>query len=186
MKKFLNLKLWLTVLTIAFIVQAIALGVVVTWAKTRIHNLDRDLSASYSRASVAWQNSQYLPVAVDVTNDKVFIPALRLALPLNDQTLAIAYIKNGEKQVSFSNRAALSVPYDVSQQRDCTSLIRIVEEPNVNSFNPSDKHVRTLVLSDGRTLQLYANVPKSCMPSFQSAAVEPEKFAELFRSAVSY
>ena len=186
MKKYSTYRLWLVTLTIAFIVQTITLGVVVTWTRTRIHNLDRELSVSSLQASVALGNSQYLPVIADVNQDKIFIPALRLALPLNDQTIAITYAKSGEKQVSISNRAALSVPYDTSQQRDCTSLIRIVEEPKVNSFNPSDKHVRTLVLRDGRTLQLYANVPKSCTSSYQSAGIAPEKFAELFNNSTSY
>ena len=186
MKKYSNYRLWLVTLTIAFIVQTITLGVVVTWTRTHIHNLDRELSVSSLQASVALGNSQYLPVIADVNQNKIFIPALRLALPLSDQTIAITYAKSGEKQVSISNRAALSVPYDTSQQRDCTSLIRIVEEPKVNSFNPSDKHVRTLVLTDGRTLQLYANVPKSCTSSFQSAGIAPEKFAELFNNSTSY
>lgn len=186
MKKYFNLKLWLVILTFAFIVHAVILGVLITRARARIHSLDRDLSASSLQASVASTNSQYLPVIADVNQNKIFIPALRLALPLNEQTLAIVYAKSGEKQVSISNRAALSVPYDTSQHLDCTSVIRIVEEPKVNSFNPSDKHVRTLVLSDDRTLQLYANVPKSCMPSYQSARIEPEKFAELFNNSISY
>lgn len=186
MKKYLNLKLWLTLLTIAFVMQTLLLGAVVVWARTRIHNLDHALTTNSLQLTSATMNSSYLPVIADVSSNKVFIPALRLALPLNDETLAIVYGKSGDKQISISNKDALAVPYDVSQQMNCTTLIRVVEEPKVNSFNPSDKHVKTLVLSDGRTLQLYANIPKSCMPSFISARVEPEKFAELFNNATAY
>ncbi len=128
-------------------------------------------------------------VVVDPVGAQVFIPELRIKLPLNETTKTIAYgMRTDQNGALLSEADVTSTNYiapPMMTVMNCSNLVRLKIEPEPNPYSPHEIP-SSVTLSDGRTLQVYksSNIP-SCMASWQNS-VSPESMAQQFTNATSY
>lgn len=182
------------VVVAALIVQAVCISAA--------FNKNRELETSLRRLDT--QQGQQLPQdslnalgavgmsqpAVSVTEKRVYLPELKLALPLSDEAVSLLYssrqVDGGQTTYDVTNRALasqLSAGYQV--QFSCTP-IRLSFENKANPFNQNEQTNPAVTLADGRVLQIYTYTNKACQAQWDAAKVDPATIAQLFAKATSY
>lgn len=131
-------------------------------------------------------------VVVDAVGSVVYIPELRIKLPLNDVTRTIAY---DTRSFGANGKPATNPDVDVSSAKylapqsetriNCSDFVRLKLEPNPSPYSPHEKPT-SVQLSDGRTLQVYESInEKECVQSW-AITISPSTLANEFKNAQSY
>lgn len=134
--------------------------------------------------AVAYKQAAVVPDA-----GAVYIPEAHLKLPINDDTVQLAY----SMRIDGSKDGPRSL-YVVSTFRDATTNwadkscvpVRLTFEATQNPFSPTEKPQQPVKLADGRTLQIYASSDTNCTMRWKSTQLDPVRLAALFQSAQSY
>lgn len=197
MKRLTQPVVLLSLLVLVLVVQCILIGV----GYSKIHKLETSKTSPQSQsqpdmsASMAALNAiSFNQPAISVSDNKVYLPEVNLALPLNETTLSLLYsgreTGNPSKQtqttydVTTRGLASLS-PAGFQQQLACYP-IRLAFEDKSNPFNPYEKDNSAVKLADGRTLQIYADSNPKCSPQWQAAKVSPDAIKKVLEQATSY
>lgn len=127
---------------------------------------------------------------VDPLGSLVYIPELRIKLPLNDATKTLLYSMRSDKQISDSATEAdvtssFFVPPDKQTVMNCSNLVRLKVEAKANPYSPHEKPT-SVTLTGGRTLQVYESFNlKECTDAWNNS-ISPATIAAEFKNAQSY
>jgi len=147
----------------------------------------QNLSATTMTALSAVSMSE--PV-VSVGDNKVYLPYLRIALPIDSTSLQLLYSARSVGENSFTydvttrGLASLS-PIGFQTRLACTPL-RLAFEAKPNPYNPHESNNASVKLADGRTLQIYADSDTTCDAQWRAAGVDPDVMKTTFVQAQSY
>ena len=183
----------LTVLCVVFIV---ALGLL--WHQeqrldSRFKVEDRNMLGLQAQLDTLNSAASFAHVTPSVSDNAVYLPDVRLKLPLNDTTLQLLYSPRtmGSAQkattavIDVSTTAEASYPQQPLQRLACIP-VRLAFEAKSNPYNPHEKNVGSVTLADGRTLQIYAFHEPSCDLAFHVTNTDTDALGALFKQARSY
>ena len=133
-------------------------------------------------------------VTLDPKENAVYLPKLRIKLPLDQRTQTFTYsvreafdeaaVENGEADIS--TLAVGSYTEGAKQRISCASPVRVKIEDKSNPYNPHEKNVASTKLADGRTLQAYAHTHPDCEATYKATGVDAMAMGILFQTAESY
>jgi hypothetical protein len=160
----------------------------------KVHpELAGELNTVAANSQVGINFASHTPPAISVKESKVYLPELKLQLPLNDTSLGILYATN--KSISHGNpltlydvstRSLAATPQPSMKVTSCTDVIQLRFETKADPFNTNQKSNPPIKLADGRTLQVYTNTDPTCSQLWNAANVKPAGIAQLFQQATSY
>jgi hypothetical protein len=194
MKKLIIPPMLAILLVAVLVIQSVFISV----SFSKIHKLENaknpDQRNSFAVSMAALNATGFSQPAVSVSDNKVYLPDIRLALPLNSDTTSLLYSSretgNPTEQttttydVTTRSLASLS-PVGFQQQLACYP-IRLAFEDKANPFNPHEKDNAAVKLADGRTLQIYAHDDSKCAAQWQAAKIDPDTLKNAFKQATSY
>lgn len=131
-------------------------------------------------------------VAVVPSDDAVYIPELRIKLPINQTTLSLMYsVRSVTEQDTVKQEADISTVAEeayvpTTPQRLACQPVRLAFEAKANAYNPHETPQQAVKLADGRTLQIYAFHEDSCTAHWKYTGVDSDKIAQVFQQAKSY
>ncbi len=171
-----------------------------------LYNQQKDVNSLYKQQLDTLQQNitsannglSYQQVTVSPIDNKIYLPQLNLALPMSTLGQSLLYSANAAyvtgsyniptgpaDEGSISVFGTASAPQ--SQTRfDCSGLVRIKFEAQPNPYNPSDVPQGSVVLKNGKTLQIYASHRKNCLPEWSVTQANADAIAALFKQAESY
>jgi hypothetical protein len=168
---------------------------------SKIHTLESHRPAAQNRrrqaespaAMTALSAISFNQPAVSVSDNKVYLPDMKLSLPLTDTAFTLLYsgrqtLSNGQTATVYdvTTRSLASLSPAGFQQRLACYPLRLAFEAKPNPFNPHEKDNSAVKLADDRTLQIYANDDEACAPQWQAANVKPDALEQAFEQATSY
>jgi len=132
---------------------------------------------------------------VSVTDDAVYLPELRLKLPLNPTSLSLVYsLRTSDMtatgidptEADISTKNLIAFPSNPNQKIGCSSAVRIKLEAKPDPYNPHEIVAASVKLADGRTLQVYAFHHPDCDQTNTLTGTNPDTVADVFKEATSY
>ncbi|HEX8226338.1 MAG TPA: hypothetical protein VF572_00555 [Candidatus Saccharimonadales bacterium] len=156
----------------------------------------KQLDVMQSNVQAASAAAGLTRAVVSVTDDAVYIPELRLKLPLNALTTQFTYsVRTGyvgspvgssdaaEANISTTTLATYPLP---PQPIGCSTSVRLKFEAKPNPYNPHETVRASVQLGDGRTLQAYSYQHDTCDKAFSLTGTDSKRQAEVFQQAKSY
>jgi hypothetical protein len=196
-KKQLNTKrlfansIWIPILLAAFVLQTV--GLVALWGI--VHSEQQKLENQVEKEatdSVALNNAASMSAVVaSLSDNAVYMPSIRLKLPLTKDTLQLLYstrsvgLKGDQQTTDVDTRTDASFSLGTVQRLACTP-VRLAFEAKPNPHNPHETVRATVALADGRTLHAYSFEDESCNQKYGFTGTDPVRLAALFNSATSY
>ncbi|MGF7228568.1 MAG: hypothetical protein ACQR33_01135 [Candidatus Saccharibacteria bacterium] len=184
-----------TLLIAVIIVQ----GMFMCLSLRRIHTLNASVSDIKSQQSSrdalnALNVVSLSQPAVSVADNKVYLPDIHLALPLNTTTAALLYdsreVGSTQKTTGttydVTTRALATLPSSSFQDQFSCSPVRFSFEATANPYNPHEKTNTAVKLADGRMLQIYTYTNTACNAQWKAAGVVPNTITQAFEQATSY
>ncbi|MEP7205072.1 MAG: hypothetical protein ABI716_02675 [Candidatus Saccharibacteria bacterium] len=158
----------------------------------------QELDTMQQNITSANSGLSYQQVTVSPIDNKIYLPQLNLALPMSTLGQSLLYSANAAyvtgsykiptgpaDEASISVFGTASAPQSQSQF-DCSGLVHIKFEAQPNPYNPSDVPQGSVVLKNGKTLQIYASHRKNCQPEWSVTQANADAIAALFKQAESY
>lgn len=185
-------KFWVPALVTVLTAQSLA--ILFMWPKVEIvwkndnKNPNEDIQLkSLIRDSQANVFSQ---AVIDAPLMKVYIPELKIALPLDDRTRDLMYrYTPADQQHSYPEEIILSSKFHVLtlvenlKQVPCSRLVRVTtSDPGQLQFNETASGVVTL--DDGRQLHIAQQKNKDCASRW--VTMGPPQMVEVIKSAKTY
>jgi len=112
---------------------------------------------------------------------RLYMAEFNLTVELNETTRTMRYYEDTEGNVRITS--AYMFDHQMREQ-SCDDMVRLRIEPKPNAYSPSQPHYATVMLSDGRPLQIYASTLKECATAWR--ALTPQQLAEQFKGAQTY
>lgn len=198
MKKLHNQKTFNVLVLAALIIMGAAIYLTFCRINTQA-KLQDELSKSQSKvaaiqAAINSNNASFKLPVVSVSENVVYIPEMRIKLPLDEQSLSINYsvreVGNAKGITGVTYDVATrdflnNAPYVTTSVSACVP-VRLAFESKPNPYNPHEHPQKAVTLSDGRTLQIYATSDDSCHDAWTAGQTDPLKLAALFQKAGSY
>lgn len=191
-------KVGLVVIFIVLIAQSVLIGIgykkIDKLESTKSNQSVAPQSVSEANASTALMAASMSVPAVAVSEQKVYLPELRIALPLNETSVSLLYagrqVGNAADErttvYDATTRALATQSTAGSDQRLACYPVRLAFEEQPKPFNPNEKANTPVKLKDGRTLQVYTASDSTCEARWNVANVKPAELAKLFAEATSY
>jgi hypothetical protein len=180
---------------ITLIVVALCVLTSILWIHERNNSHTLNAQMKGLQMQVAGdQYAAYTQITAEPTEDKVYIPQLRLALPLNNTTMSLMYSLRTDTATSadavieadITTHAEAATLVQQARVRSCSSVVRIKFEAKADPYNLQEKAQASVTLDDGRVLQIYSYHLDSCNQEWQSNGIDPDAIAALFQEATSY
>ena len=197
MRKVLSGNLQLIVL-ILVVVQFGLLGLLWQHQKNTNRSIRAELSTQQQNIDSANSGVGYQPVTAAPSENKVYLPRVGISLPLTPVSLALVYsadtayvpgsyseAKGALDEVRISDVNTAGAP-QTQNQFDCSSLVRIKFETKPNPYNPNESPAGSVVLANGKTIQIYANHLKNCQKEYSLTGANPDAIADVLKQAESY
>ena len=185
-------KFWIPALLTVLAAQSLA--ILFMWPKVEIvwKNSNKDPNEDIQLKSLIRdsQSNVFSYAVIDAPQQKVFIPELKLSMPLNNQTRELMYrYTPSDQQNSYPEEAIFSTKFHVMtlvenlNQVPCARLVRVTtSDPGQLQYN--EVSAGELQLSDGRTLHLLEQKNKDCASRWVS--MSPKQMVEAIKSATPY
>lgn len=193
MQLFRTQRFWLGVLIFVLLTQSVSILILGLRQRSLSHSTDAQFKSITSVAEQAVNASSYIPIRASIAGNAVYIPELRLKLPLNDTTLAFEYSLRADSkdktqaftEADITTRDLVSAaPVDATIS--CSNPVRIKYETSSNPYNPHETNVVSVKLANGKTLQVYAFHHTDCSTAFNLAHIDSDALGKVFKQAVSY
>jgi hypothetical protein len=114
--------------------------------------------------------------------NRLYLAELNLTVPLTEMSRSVRY-----QWAPADGDIRLTSAYMTDHEthiKSCADMVRLKIEPRPDVYSPEQPLYTTVMLADGRTLQVYASTTKECQASWQM--VSPQEIAESFKDARSY
>ena len=168
-------------------------------SQTNTDNLYKEEIGNLQQSVASASNGlAYRDVTVSPTDKKIYLPQLGISLPLTTLGMTLmyspdtAYVTGSNKaptgpidEASISDSATAGAPQSQTQF-DCSGLVRIKFESKPNPYNPHEIPSGSVALTNGKTLQIYANHLKNCQQEWSVTQANADMVASLFKQAESY
>lgn len=197
MKKILNQKTFNIIVTLALLI----IGLLLYFALSQINDQNKmqyvsnkyQFEALTRQAAINASNAQFKNPVISVSENSVYLPNIRIKLPLDDQSLAMVY---SSREVGNPDKK-MDTTYDVATQdflneaaymttRLACYPVRFSFEVKANPFNPNEHAGTPVSLADGRTMQIYTAADKSCLKVWTQTKTNPAALAATLQKATSY
>ena len=176
--------IWVLLLVGIIILQFACLGLLFR----KVHRIENQTPSALQAASVSHPE-------VSVTDNAVYIPELRLKLPLDPTSLSLVYsLRTSDITASridpieadISTKDLIAYPINPNQAIGCSSAVRIKLEAKPDPYNPHEIVAASVKLADGRMLQVYAFHHDDCTLANKMSNTDPDTVADVFKEATSY
>ncbi len=187
-----NHKVFLLLAVLVFLAQLTFLGVLYDRFSQYRKDNDAIVLSTQLQANAGVYNASLSRVTVAPSENVVYMPELRLKLPINETTLSLVYSQRineyepAPRQVTVvSTLAQESYVLPMPQQFSCQP-VRLAVETKANPYNQKEIAQPAVKLADGRTLQIYAVHEDTCKAAWNITGADSDKIAKVFQSAQSY
>jgi len=159
--------------------------------KVQNANSKASLEALQKQAAINATNAEFRQVTVSVPDNTVYLPTIKLKIPLNEQSLDFYYQSRdvGGDKISTTYDLAtreLVLAAGTNTSRLACYPVRFSFEPKPNPYNPNENPLSPVKLNDGRILQIYVASDKACQDYWNQTKTNPTAIGELFSKAQSY
>lgn len=128
---------------------------------------------------------------IDARENRVYIPELKVFLPLNEDTRHIKYQyapsddKNSyPAEINLNTKAQIETLVETLDHVPCMQKMMRATINNPDSERYNEKRSGDMKLEDGRTLYFFENKDKKCTSRWSTSS--PAKMVEIIKTAKSY